>query len=172
MGAMWDFARRNRKTNIAIQGGRTTRNPAFVSSLTGKAHDMGSALFIVLEHEIPGFDQSEYSKDLAQASEELDGVAATLDVLPLMSFFSKDAEEVAEFLDDEGVALDEMPIPDETWYTAADGLKTVDALLGHYQSVANPTPQTGQIIQDLKEFQSVLRRAEAEGVRWHLDVDF
>jgi hypothetical protein len=133
---------------------------------------MGSALFIMLEHEIPEFHQSEYSKILANAGEELDAVAAQLGVQPLMSFFSKDPEEVAEFLDDEGVALDEMPIPDETWYTADDGLKTVDALLGHYQSVANATSQTEDIVRDLQEFQSVLRRAAAAGVRWHLDVDF
>jgi hypothetical protein len=133
---------------------------------------MGSALFIALEHEIPGFDQSEYSKVLASAGEELDSVATQLGVQPLMSYFSKDPEEVAEFLDDEGVVLDEMPIPDETWYTAADGLKTIDALLGHYQSVADPPSQTDDIVKDLLEFQGVLRRAAAEGVRWHLDVDF
>jgi hypothetical protein len=133
---------------------------------------MGTALFIVLEHEIPDFHQSEYSKILAKAGDELDAVAAQLGVPPLMSFFSKDPQEVEDFLDDEGVALDEMPIPDETWYTAADGLKTVDALLGHYKSVPNPTPQTANIVSDLQEFEGVLRRAEAAGVRWHLDVDF
>ena len=95
---------------------------------------MGTALFIALEHEIPEFHQSEYSKILARAGEELDAVAAQLGVQPLMSFFSKDPQEVEDFLDDHGAALDEMPIPDETWYTAADGLKTVDTLLGHYQS--------------------------------------
>ncbi len=133
---------------------------------------MGTALFIVLEHEIPDFHQSEYSKILAKAGEELDAVAAQLGVPPLMSFFSKDPQEVEDFLDDHGAALDEMPIPDETWYTAADGLKTVDALLGHYKSVPNPTPQTANIVSDLQEFEGVLRRAEAAGVRWHLDVDF
>ena len=133
---------------------------------------MGTALFIALEHEIPEFHQSEYSKILARAGEELDAVAAQLGVQPLMSFFSKDPQEVEDFLDDHGAALDEMPIPDETWYTAADGLKTVDTLLGHYQSAANPTSQTEDIVKDLREFQDVLRRAAAAGVRWHLDVDF
>jgi hypothetical protein len=133
---------------------------------------MGSALFIVLEHEIPGFDTFVNGKSLSKASEELDAAAAQLGVQPLMGFFSKDPEELAEFLNDEGSALDELPIPEETWYTAADGLKTVDALLDHYQTAASPTPQTQKIVSDLLEFQNVLRRAEAEGVRWHLDIDF
>ncbi len=133
---------------------------------------MGSALFIVLEHEIPRFDTFVNGKSLSKASEELDAAAAQLGVQPLMGFFSKDPEELAEFLNDEGSALDELPIPEETWYTAADGLKTVDALLDHYQTAASPTPQTQKIVSDLLEFQNVLRRAEAEGVRWHLDIDF
>jgi hypothetical protein len=133
---------------------------------------MSSALFIALEREIPGFDPFVNGKVLADASDELDAVAATLKVKPLMQFFSQDAEETARFLEGEGVEMEDFEIPSETWFPAADGLKTVEALLDHFQQIPSSPPQAVEIVRELQEFQAVLNRAADDEVRWHLDVDF
>jgi hypothetical protein len=133
---------------------------------------MGSALFIALEQEIPGFDPFVNGKVLADASDELDAAAAKLKVTPLMQYFSQDAEETASFLEGEGVEMDDFEIPPETWFPAADGLKTVEALLDHFEHMPNSPPQAVDIVRELQEFRTVLHRAADHEVRWHLDVDF
>lgn len=81
-----------------------------------------------------------------------------------MSFFSQDPEEVSEFFDDETM------IPEEQWFTAAEGLVTIEALLGHFTS--SPSSAGIAVVDELREFKRVLLSLEEADSRWHLAVEF
>jgi hypothetical protein len=129
------------------------------------------ALFIVPEREIPGLDVFVNGKALGH-SEELDRLAERAGVRPLMEFFSQDPAEAAAFFEDEGADPPDDGFPPEVWFPAADGLTTVRGLLSYLE--ANPTEvkDSSGLIEDLKEFESLLGRLASEGVGWHLAVDF
>jgi len=125
---------------------------------------VGSALYIVLEKKIPGLDAMVDGKMLAQAEEHLAKAAQRLKVRPLMEFFSINPAEAAGFLEDEGA---EAEIPAEQWFSAEEGLKTVQALLGEMEN----SPESKITKDDLLGFERVLREAQKQRVRWHLAVD-
>ena len=56
---------------------------------------MGAALYIALERQIPDFDPFLNGKALSQASDQLDTIATSLGVRPLMEFFSADPDMAA-----------------------------------------------------------------------------
>jgi hypothetical protein len=133
---------------------------------------MGAALYIVLETDIPGVDALTVDgKALSRASDELDLLAHRLGVKPLMKFFSVDPAEAVALLEDAG-GLDGMDLPDETWFEAAEGLQTTDPLLAHLANNPGDVSKSDRVLVDLRAFQSVLERAAAEHVRWHLAVDY
>ncbi len=129
---------------------------------------MSSAYYIVLERNIEGFNQEVNGKPLAKAGESLDALARTSGVQALMDFFSIVPEEVAGLFED--AAFDLPNLPTEKWFSAEDGLKTVRVLLQAANNAQNGI--TGAVVDDLKQFQNVLETAQANGVRWHLAVDY
>jgi hypothetical protein len=132
---------------------------------------MGSALYIVLERDIPGVDALAVDgRALSCAADELDLLANRLGLKPLMEFFSMDPAEAGAWLEDVG-GLDGLDVPDETWFEAAEGLQTVDPLLAHLANNPKDISESDRVLVDLRAFQSVLQRASAERVRWHLVVD-
>jgi hypothetical protein len=133
---------------------------------------MGSALYITLERKIPGVETfTKEGKTLAKASDGLDVLADRLAVKPLMTFFSVAPDEVADLLEESG-GIDGLDLPDEAWYPAAEGLATVDRLLAYLAEHPEAISESARVIDGLREFQAILRRASAEEVRWHLTVDY
>ena len=132
---------------------------------------MSAALFIVPEREVPGLDVFVNGKALGHAK-DLDGLAERAGVHPLMDFFSVDPESAAAFCEEAGADAPEGGFPPEQWFPAADGLTTVRGLLSYLE--ANPTAarDSSAVIEDLKDFESILSRLASEGVGWHLAVDF
>jgi hypothetical protein len=130
------------------------------------------AWYIVLQQEIPGFDATVSGKGLAHASEVLDSIAKETGVLCLMDFFSVSPDELAGFAQGHDIAVLEGAdeLPGEKWFSAAEGLKTVRALVRAVEetNIENAV----RIVADLKEFERVLQIAEDKGVSWHLAVDF
>jgi len=131
-------------------------------------------LYIVLEREISGFDPYVNGRNLAHTSDELDALAKRLTVRPLMEFFSAHPDEVAGLFDEEsgGPGLEGLEVPPEMWFEADDGLKTVERLLAHMADNPNAVSDSKRVVEDLREFQSVLQRLSAERVKWHLSVDY
>ena len=117
---------------------------------------MGAALYIVLEKEIDGFDHFVNGKALSSEEEALDEIARNLGVTPLMDFYSTSEEEAEE------LGLEGGP---EGWFTAEQGLATVNALLAHVKD-------KDTVVADLQEFAGVLEEARKRQVRWHLGVDY
>lgn len=121
----------------------------------------------MLERQIPGFDHAVNGKALAKSSEQLDSIANEKSLPTLMSFFSISADELTDFADEHGVSLKQPP-PSEKWFSADDGLKTVNGLI----DAAGRDKLDARIIADLQEFKAVLETARQNGVGWHLAVDF
>jgi hypothetical protein len=126
---------------------------------------MGAALYIVLEKEIPGVDTMIDGKMLSRAEKDLAGAAKRLGVRALMEFFSTSADEVSDLLGEDAAGIE---IPPVQWFSATEGLKTVQALLGEAES----SPDLKGAKDDLLGCERVLKEAEKHGVRWHLAVDF
>ena len=128
---------------------------------------MGSALFITLERKIKGLDTFVNGKVLSAASDRLDKVAKNLKVKLLMDFYSANPEEVEDFAGFE--------VPDllaETFFPAAEGLKTVKALREHLEENPKAVARVKDVIADLEDFERILAKASDQGVKWHLSVDY
>jgi hypothetical protein len=109
---------------------------------------------------------------------QLDRIAAQLGVTRLSDFF--DASEMAmDFADFDDDGDGEPPIPDPQWYDAADGLRTVAALLGHVR--ANPelfafsdddsrSHWRSMLIEELDDCQSILSQAANDGSTFHFAI--
>lgn len=126
---------------------------------------MGAALYIALEKNLSGVDTLIDGKMLSKAEKHLAEAAKRLGVRPLMEFFSTSADEVSNLLGADATGL-EIPAPQ--WFSAEEGLQTIDALLNEVDS----SPQLRAAKDDLLDFQRVLREAQKQGVKWHLAIDF
>ena len=126
---------------------------------------MSSALYIVLDREVPGLDTFMNGKALAAAEEVVTAQCERLGVRDLWSFYSVDPLEVAD-LDDFG-DLDAREIATtEFWFPATDGLTTIRAL---QEALRGKT--VSAVLADLSEMERILAEAERAGARWYLAVD-
>ena len=132
---------------------------------------MSTALYIVLEAPQPGFDTFVDGKALSRAEEELASMAGEIGVRPLMEFFSMSREEAANQAQEFNTGLD-MDSFAEDWFTAAEGLQTVRALLEHVDAHPDKVPSGAGVANELTGFVHVLEEAQRRGIRWHLAVDY
>lgn len=145
---------------------------------------MGVALFIVAERPVEGLDMFVDGKALAhcrpagardrggrQSQRHLDALARDAVVRPLMDFFSASPDDIHMLLGDEDEAPEEIEMPPEQWFTASEGLATVRGLRAHLTAHPDSAEEVDRLIEDLRQFEEVLSRLDAEGVRWHLSVD-
>ena len=130
---------------------------------------MSSALYIVLDREIPGLDTFMNGKALAAAEEVVTAHCERLGVRDLWSFYSVDPLDVADPLDD----LDDFgdldgrePSTTESWFPVTDGLTTVRALREALRDQARSA-----VLDDLGDMERILAEAERAGARWYLAVD-
>ncbi|MBV9865815.1 MAG: hypothetical protein JO316_10715 [Abitibacteriaceae bacterium] len=105
-------------------------------------------------------------KALAGAEEVLDALATQLGVPPLMDFYSTNPDNLPE----EVAAL--VATFSEEWFEAGAGLTTIRALLSYLENHSLEGINTGAVMIDLMQFEQVLTKAAAQGVRWHLEVDY
>ena len=127
---------------------------------------MSVAWYVILERDIPGFDQAVNGKAVAKVGDLLDSVAKEKNLPTLMSFFSISPDELTGFASDHGVSLNQPP--PEKWFSADDGLKTINGL----HDYAENQKLDARVVTDLQEFKNVLETAKRNGVAWHLAVDF
>jgi hypothetical protein len=125
------------------------------------------SLYIILEKKIPGADTHVDGNVLSKRSKELERMAKTLGVTPLMSFFSVSKQELESLEEEYATSLKKA---EEKWFSAEEGLRTVNALLRNLQQPG--LDDSARIETDLQEFAKVLELAKASGIRWHLAVDY
>jgi len=130
---------------------------------------MSSALYIVLDREVPGLDTFMNGKALAAAEEVVTAHCERLGVRDLWSFYSVDPLDVADRLDDVddfGDLDGREPAAAEAWFPVTEGLVTVRALRG-----ALPGQTGTAVLEDLGDMERILAEAERAGARWYLAVD-
>jgi hypothetical protein len=131
-------------------------------------------MYIVVEGEDPGFDIFVNGRALARYEDALERVALRIGVRPLIEFFSAD-ENSMSLLIEEGAGNPDLMrrLPPPQWYSAGDGLTTVQALVA---ALAEDPQQLGtegpQVLSELEEYQRVLAKTMYAGLRWHLAVSW
>jgi hypothetical protein len=135
---------------------------------------MAASMYIVVEGEDPGFDIFVNGRSLARHEDALERLALRLGVRPLIEFFSAD-ENSMSLLIEEGAGNQELMrrLPPPQWYSPADGLGTVQALL---DALLDEPQQLGtegeQVISELMEYVRVLKKTRDRQMRWHLAVSW
>src|SRR5258706_14199698 len=86
----------------------------------------------------------------------------------LSGFFSRSPHDIAEYLRGQGVEPNLDNLPDEEWFEAGDGLRTVRAILEELRSFPAGVPQSEKVVADLEEVEKALISAEVLGIRFHL----
>jgi hypothetical protein len=131
-------------------------------------------MYIVVEGEDPGFDIFVNGHALARNEDALEKLAMRLDVKPLLEFFSADQNSMALLLD-EGAGDPEWAktLPPPQWFSPEDGLHTIVALLEHLKDApAALGSETELVINELEEYQRVLRKTAMRNLRWQLAVSW
>jgi hypothetical protein len=120
-------------------------------------------MYIVVEGEDPGYDIFVNGRALARNEAAVERMALRLGVRPLIEYFSADENSMA--------LLRLLPPPQ--WYTAEDGLATVEALLGTLHEDPQQLGTEGfRVLRELEEYATVLRKTRERGLRWHLAVSW
>jgi hypothetical protein len=131
-------------------------------------------MYIVVEGEDPGFDTYVNGRALARNEDAVERLALRLGVKPLIEFFSAD-ENSMSLLIEEGAGNRELmhKLPPPQWYSAADGLITVEALVAALEHEPQQFGSEGeQVLGELLEYQRVLSKARDRQMRWHLAVSW
>jgi len=133
---------------------------------------MSAAFYMVLEKPIKGLDHFVNGKAPARAGEILDSLAKKSGTKPLMKFWSADPGELYEIAAGLGVTVKDnaKPLPPQQWFSATEGLMTIQGLRA--AASAEKLPNLEKVLADFDEFERVLSKANEQGVRWHLAVDF
>jgi hypothetical protein len=135
---------------------------------------MAASLYIVVEGEDPGFDTFVNGRALARHEEALDKLANSLRVRSLLEFFSADENSMAMVLEQEQEKQEwGVMLPRPQWFHAHEGLATVGSLLRYLEE--NPAAlgsESPAVRAELIEYETVLRKTEEQGLRWHLAVSF
>ena len=127
-------------------------------------------IYLSFEREIADVDATKIDwRALSQATDSLDEIALAVGLAPLMGFFSIAGDEAQDFLEQHG-ASDAVPA-DQTWFAAADGLKTVRGLLAALELADDAIAAQEQVIEELEEFENILEILQTVGVRFRLSAD-
>ncbi len=146
---------------------------------------MGAAYFIVVQKPIPGMEASAELSGVALAANEteLNQIARKAGVTPLMNYISMSETDYAPFVDDDdentgdsGVFASPAnegaeSVIREVWFHAADGLKTVEALLMRLEQPEAQLRDKEKVIAELQKLRQVLAAADHHEIRWHLLID-
>ncbi len=135
---------------------------------------MSACFYIVVEGEDPGFDIFVNGHALARHEAQLEQLAATLGVQPLLDFFSADRNSMAMLLEQgAGDPSWTRSLPAPQWFLPREGLETVNALLDYLESRPDRFGvSTAPLARELREYRLVLNKTASRGLRWHLAVSW
>ena len=137
-------------------------------------HQMAASMYIVVEGEDPGFDIFVNGRSLARHEDALERLALRIGVRPLIEFFSADENSMALLIEEGGGNPDLLKrLPPPQWYRAEDGLATLKALIEALDADPQQLGSEGtEVLGELLEHQTVLRKTAERGLRWHLAVSW
>ncbi len=131
-------------------------------------------MYIVVEGEDPGFDIFVNGRALARHEDSVEKLAVSLGVKPLIEFFSAD-ENSMSLLIEEGAGNAELikRLPPPQWYFGSEGLSTIEALIDAIKDEPHKLGTDGpQVLEELEQYERVLRKTDQRGLRWHLAVSW
>ena len=129
------------------------------------------AFYIVLQNKISNLDEHVDGYALAKHATELEKLARKAKVKPLMEFFRTDEGELSALIDDPTVlARVAKKLPADQWLSAADGLKTIEALQRELKKSKHW--DLGKLDVELKTFSRILQEAHKHAIGWHLSIDY
>jgi hypothetical protein len=132
---------------------------------------MALAIIVTLERDLPA-SQAAYAKAgsgkaLARETDRLDTAARGRRVEQLTALLSESQAALAAQLKEQGFDPAKMRLPAEIWFPAAEGLKTVRALIEHVTAKLNDFKQPNPILRDLRAAEALLAEADRAAVRFH-----
>src|SRR2546421_2307567 len=132
---------------------------------------MALAIVVTIEKELPeataAYAKAGSGKALTREAQKIDFAARCRAVTQPSAMLSESQAALIEQLKSEGFDPAKMRLPAEQWYPAAEGLKTVRALIEYVSEKLNDFKQPNPILRDLKAAEALLAAAEAAGVRFH-----
>jgi hypothetical protein len=135
---------------------------------------MAASMYIVVEGEDPGYDIFVNGSSLARHEDAVERLALRLGVRPLIEFFSADENSMA-LLIEEGAGNPDLlrKLPPPQWYAAGDGVAAVSALVKALREEPQQLGTEGALVlAELEEYETVLKKTEERGLRWHLAVSW
>ena len=135
---------------------------------------MAASMYIVVEGEDPGYNIFVNGRALARHEDALEKVALRIGARPLIEFFSADENSLA-LLIEEGAGNQDLlrKLPPPQWYSAADGLSTVEGLVEELERDPQQLGSEGRaVLDELREYREVLTKTETRHLRWHLAVSW
>jgi len=131
-------------------------------------------MYIVVEGEDPGYNIYVNGRMLARYESAIEKLALEIGVRPLLEFFSADENSMALLIEEGAGNPDLMRrLPPPQWYSAGDGLQSVIALRIALEDDPHQLGTEGPaVLDELREYEMVLRRTEERGLRWHLAVSW
>jgi hypothetical protein len=133
---------------------------------------MSVSMYIVVEGDDPGYNIFVNGRMLARHEDAISQLATSLGVAALIEYFSADANAMASLVQ-EGHGNERLltQLPPPQWFDAADGLRTVNALVAALEEDSTRAGAEGALVlAELREFETVLEKTERRGLRWHLAV--
>ena len=131
-------------------------------------------MYIVVEGEDPGYNIFVNGRALARHEDALEKLALRIGARPLIEFFSADENSLALLIEEGAGNQDLMrKLPPPQWYSAADGLSTVEGLVEELKRDPQQLGSEGQaVLEELREYREVLAKTGARQLRWHLAVSW
>jgi hypothetical protein len=121
------------------------------------------AAYIVVVNSAPDFETAAASEPIARAAPRLADLAEGLGVPPLEDYWH--FPQVAGLLFDGGRRVEGLP---HGWFAPSIGLRTVQTLAAHLETVGTTDPELQATAPDLRAFERALLDAERRGLLWHL----
>jgi len=132
---------------------------------------MALAIVITLEKGLPealeAYAKAKAGKAIARELQKIDFAARCKNVTQPSSLLSESRAALEQQLREEGFDPAKMRLPAEQWYPAAEGLKTVRALIDYVNEKLNDFKQPNPILRDLKASEALLAAAEQAGAGFH-----
>jgi hypothetical protein len=135
---------------------------------------MAASMYIVVQGEDPGYDTFVNGRALARHDDAVEKLALRLGVRPLIEFISADENLMAVLVESgsrEAARVKQLPPPQ--WFRGEEGLATVTALIEALQDEPQLLGSEGVLVlEELREYEVVLRKTAVRGTRWHMAVSF
>lgn len=142
-----------------------------------RRHELKSthlAFFIVVDKKDSGFDTMVNGKFLSKEAESLRKISKALGIKELEDFVSYSPDEARELMEDIGLEEEDIKgvsVPNLKWHEPQEGLDWVKAVAKHIKANPKAVKNAKGVFEDLKEYEVVLAKAKAVGVKWNLQVD-